>query len=178
VVKPAQDEKSTIMIPLEKASRRMGKNTAVFFIDLVYLQKYEEMKTRGEIVIEVPSVDIPISQLFVSAFLPVDYKYGAFKGMNEVEYWTQGTPPIGTISGPMNNQLSGGYGELLAAERYQSRSRHIFPVRVEVPRNGVEFKFEHLLVTEQQIEITGAYRRTEKSHLSKRSVSSCSCCLV
>ena len=47
---------------------------------------------KGEITVEFPQCDLPITQLFVSLYLPVDFKYGAFSGMREVSHFSRGEP--------------------------------------------------------------------------------------
>jgi hypothetical protein len=88
-VKPAQDEKGLVMIPLEKQSSKTAKDgSANCQVELVYLIKGAKLGKRGNIAISIPVCDIPINQLFVEVYLPDGFKYGEFTGMRE-RSWSQ-----------------------------------------------------------------------------------------
>jgi hypothetical protein len=58
------------------------------------------MGNRGHLKVNLPNCDIPINHLFVSLFLPENYKYGEFTGLREVNYWTSQPPTSNGITPP------------------------------------------------------------------------------
>lgn len=78
-VKPATDGQA-VMIPLKKESRP-GARQAAFVVELVWVDAPQPaMTVRGQLDFELPKLDLPINQLFVSVYLPSEYRYGEFTG--------------------------------------------------------------------------------------------------
>jgi len=95
-VKPAIDDQSRIMVPLEKAARGSDDQT-VQSVEIIYILKGNVLQGRGFIDVSFPPCDIPISRLYVSLFLPSNFKYGEFTGMKFVHYFS-GTVPVAQLA--------------------------------------------------------------------------------
>jgi len=162
-VKPALDEKGLVMIPLEKASKS-GQADHSFTIEFVYHLKGEPMeKKKSHLDIEFPSCDIPINHLFVAVYLPEDYDYGEFTGMDEVKYWSR-SPPSGNAAAPVQ-------------QANRQHRRGVMPVRVDVPTSGSRFMFEQLLFAEKNIELSVPYKKRGKGCCGgKRKTQRTGCC--
>jgi len=89
-VKPAQDEQGLVMIPLEKSSKKDASQGSCFAVEFIYIsQEVSPLSDSGFLKLKFPFCDLPINQLFVTVFLPPNYKYGEFTGMRESGYWTR-----------------------------------------------------------------------------------------
>eukprot|EP01156_Anaeramoeba_ignava_P006475 Anaeramoba_ignava/a348732_159.p1 GENE.a348732_159~~a348732_159.p1 ORF type:complete len:724 (+),score=233.74 a348732_159:27-2198(+) len=76
-VKPSFDNQDKcIMVPLEKQT----ENSDSFLLDFVYISLTPQMKSRGNFQINFPLMDLPINQLFITLYLPKNYKYSEFSG--------------------------------------------------------------------------------------------------
>lgn len=53
---------------------------AAFIVELVYFSQAEKMDARGTLSFVLPQLDLPITSLFVSLFVPENYSYGEFEG--------------------------------------------------------------------------------------------------
>jgi len=91
-VKPAIDDAGRVMVPLEKASRSGSDDQTVQSVEFIYIIKGAELSGRGRLGVSFPSIDIPISRLFVSVFVPSNYIYGEWEGMATVSWWTSAVP--------------------------------------------------------------------------------------
>lgn len=83
-VKPAVDKNGSILIPLEK-SQLSGESLAQFPVEIVYLSQGPEMNISGKLKINLPRVDIPVSKLEWSVYLPLEYNYYSFDGNVKVQ---------------------------------------------------------------------------------------------
>jgi len=97
-VKPAIDDTGRVMVPLEKASRSSSDDQTVQSVELIYIVKGNELGKRGFLHINFPAIDIPISRLYVSSFLPTNYNYGEFEGMTVIQYFTGAVPSAMTTT--------------------------------------------------------------------------------
>ena len=97
-VKPAMDSGTeTVLIPLKKCT------TSPFFAELIFVKPFA-LETPLKVIL--PSVDIPISKLFVKMFMPHENKYGGWSGgeMKETNGWTTTCQSEGSL-------YSGGGGQ-------------------------------------------------------------------
>ncbi|GAM27510.1 hypothetical protein SAMD00019534_106860 [Acytostelium subglobosum LB1] len=87
-VKPALDENGTVMIPLNKSSGTERGIQKPFQVVIVYKHTEDlELHNSGTVALKFPSIDIPISHLYISLFLPKDYSYDKCTGnIKEVSY--------------------------------------------------------------------------------------------
>ncbi|KAM9962300.1 hypothetical protein ACTFIR_005206 [Dictyostelium discoideum] len=80
-VKPAIDDQGCLMIPLNKSSGTSSGVQKTFKVELVYKHTRDfEFLNAGTFGVVFPQIDIPISTLSISLYLPTDYKYGEFTG--------------------------------------------------------------------------------------------------
>jgi len=193
-VKPAQDEKGLVMIPLEKQSSKAARDTSANCeVEFIYTVKNPPFSNRGNVIADVPFCDIPINQLFVEVWLPNNYKYGEFTGMREVNSWSK-QPGYGNSFGSggaslnrRNKSKKGVRYENQVNTKLQTESiaqkelghgrwKGVLPVRVEVPKSGTNYAFEQLLVSQKPITVTAPYKKIEKGACKKKRVSGCCCC--
>ncbi|KAJ5066159.1 remodeling and spacing factor 1 [Anaeramoeba ignava] len=86
-VKPTIDRTNNIMIPLEKR----GANAEPFTIEIIYVCPSTVMKGNGKIRVNFPLFDLPINELFITLFLPRNFKYSEFAGtLKEVSVLQKG----------------------------------------------------------------------------------------
>ncbi|EGG20717.1 hypothetical protein DFA_00579 [Cavenderia fasciculata] len=185
-VKPALDENGTIMIPLNKSRGSEKGVQKAFTVELVYKHRrdLELHGTGGNVQVCFPQIDIPISNLCVSLYLPKTFKYGQCKGnIKEVGYYPQGQPikedskneqtakprramPQMQIQQQQTQFMSnamplfdggltlGGGGG--GAER-EKETAGLKPVIVNIPTTGILLRFHQLLVLSTPIDITTKY---------------------
>ena len=172
-VKPAKDKKGNILIPLEK-SQMQGESLTQFPVEIVYLGKGGEMKLTGEIRLNLPKTDIPISQVNWGTFFPFDYTYFQFGG--DVKHLEQFNPgilrrgiqgrlqsaadDIGDKYSPGNSPVSsiapqyGGAQQAYYGKeeglKVLAQTRGVLPIKIDVPQDGEYFRFSKLLVTEDE----------------------------
>ena len=165
-VKPAKDKNGSILVPLEK-SQFQGESLTQFPVEIVYLDMAPKMRFFGSLTLNSPQIDIPISELYWSVYLPVDYSYFNFKGdVKPVKSESQ----LSGISGflmrraqfqgrmrdDIGEQYSPGVSQKLAVTRETfareevSRATGVLPIKVSIPEQGRLFRFSKLLVTERE----------------------------
>jgi len=189
-VKPAQDDKGLVMIPLEKQSSKAARDTSANCeVEFIYTVKNDALTNRGNVVADVPFCDIPINQLFVEVWLPNEYKYGEFTGMREVGGWSKepGYSAFGTSNATNRRGKQKGRYENQVNTKLQTEStaqkelghgrwKGVLPVRVEtLPKSGKRFVFEQLLVSQKPLKIEAPYKKIEKGSCSKKRVGGCCC---
>ncbi|EGG20499.1 hypothetical protein DFA_00360 [Cavenderia fasciculata] len=183
-VKPALDETGTVMIPLNKSTGLEKGIQNTFTVELVYKHKEDVKlsKNGGNLRITFPVVDIPISNLYVSLYLPSNYYYGDTTKSNikEVSHFTR-APPKGLSLArgrvaqgmpPPQSQLANvnhfdkndddGDGEDLAGGQDNDNTAGLKPVIVNIPTTGTQIKLHQLLVLSKEIEITCKYNSHSK----------------
>lgn len=176
-VKPARDtDNDQLMIPLLKSSANNAD--ASFTAEVVFLQtlpKGMEKRGSGKLALTLaPVVDIPISSLLVSLYLPYGFEYGAFSCPNVREVSNFSVPTIAGSAQPRqiarrpaapkkkrSNALFGAKGEV--------QSAMVTPVKVEMCRSGREFRFEQFLVSGEEFFAEVEYRKEQKVLDARRS---------
>lgn len=180
--KPSRDDKTgDVLIPLQKSEGSSGGGA--FSVELLFLvEGGKKLEGRGFIDIAFAEVDLPINHFFASVFLPEGFKYGEFIGdLKEVQYF-DGSPPSADAAraaapqarhwGARNRRESLSYNapasksvsyKSKAKKSMPSSNRHgVIPVRVDISEEGEEFRFEQLLVSEQQLSLEVEYLEKEK----------------
>jgi len=61
-----------------------------FQVELRYLVNgFKSMKNKGKLELQLPYCeDLKIQQLYISLYVPDDYKFGEFEGLREVDYFS------------------------------------------------------------------------------------------
>jgi len=177
-VKPARDNESgTILIPLSRSQGYEGSLYA-FPVEFVYISNIPGFGKFGKNDFEIPSVDIPVSQLNLLLYLPEDYDFIKFEGdLEEVDYFIgykpgislSATRPAATISQMQASNVGdeniiyeakedgAKIGAKVNAEIQQvqqdileATEKGILPVRINIPQSGKAYTFTKLLVVEDK----------------------------
>ncbi|MGE0269508.1 MAG: hypothetical protein AB7S78_13745 [Candidatus Omnitrophota bacterium] len=157
-VKPAKDKDGNTLIPLEK-SHFTGGDLTQFPVEIVYLDHGKKMNhIWGQLNLNLPSTDIPISQSYWSVYLPYDYTYYKFDGdMKEVKAYARGGYVMETASrtrssaDSIGDQFSAGNTSMYQAKAQQLAApmeKGILPIKINVPQQGQHFQFSKLLVVD------------------------------
>jgi len=79
-VKPAQKETGEILIPMKKSASQ-GGDLESFTIEIGYITEVNKLSLKGDILNQLPAIDIPISYLQWNLYLPEYYDYSGFEGL-------------------------------------------------------------------------------------------------
>lgn len=79
-VKPAQKETGEILIPMKKSASQ-GGDLESFTIEVGYITEVNKLSLKGDILNQLPAIDIPISYLQWNLYLPEYYDYSGFEGL-------------------------------------------------------------------------------------------------
>ncbi len=82
-VKPAQKDSGEILIPMKKSAAPTGALDHAlesFALEIGYITEVNTLTLKGDILNELPTVDIPISYLRWDLYLPAYYEYSKFEG--------------------------------------------------------------------------------------------------
>jgi hypothetical protein len=197
-VKPAMDEEGQVMVPLQKskvnksdeAGSINGTKQKPFMVELVYIEDEDrEMDDYGRLEIEFAQLDIPINYLFVSLWLPQEFKYGEFEGdLNEVQHFSR-TPPhassfrespaphmyrtqsisnIDTLLEKSVQLQAASFAYKSKGRSTQSKGVGVLPVQVEMPTSGQQFMFEQLIVMGGKLSVQVEYRSMKDASYGRR----------
>lgn len=167
-VKPGQDEEGRVLIPLEKSSP--GMSSSNFPVELIYLTKGKPLGIKGRHGIALCKLDLPVTHLQWSLFLPDKYKFKKFEG--NVDEWegafehvSEAVPEDAySIIDEAQVQMNVANEELFMAQLEQSlapaqsMSKGVLPVKMSVPEQGRLERFIKLLVIDEAAEISFKYR--------------------
>jgi len=96
-VRPGVSADGAYLLPLVKG--RPGDTAPTFAVELVYLMKATAWMEKGEVQIELPTVDLPVSRtgllLHHSPRFAVQVKPGTFRVEVEQEPWSAALRPVG-----------------------------------------------------------------------------------
>ena len=94
-VKPAQKETGEILIPMKKSASQ-GGDLESFTIEVGYITEVNKLSLKGDILNQLPAIDIPISYLQWNLYLPEYYDYSGFEGLlKQVKKFSNTTPTKG-----------------------------------------------------------------------------------
>ena len=170
-VKPAKDKNGSILIPLEK-SQSSGESLTQFPVEVVYLDQVSKMAWTGSSALRLPKVDLPISELFWSAYLPLDYRYfnfggdvrriegqaprgafGAFTGgLQQVRHEVKKDKQAGYMRQSVDEigeQFSPGY-TVTSFKEEVNKVAGMMPIKISVPQEGRLYRFSKILITEKE----------------------------
>lgn len=165
-VKPAKDKNGNILIPLEKSQMR-GESLTQFPVEIVYLDQLSKMGPVGRLRLNLPQVDIPISNLAWSVYLPLDYGYFNFDG--DVKRLRR-MPAAWGLAGALESSVKAsrtailGKGDYDSVQQYapqqsagnfynemqSAQMKGVLPIKIDIPRQGKLYYFSKLLVTEKE----------------------------
>ena len=127
-VKPATTEGGAMLIPMKKSAMR-GEELRSFSIEIGYVTDVDKLSLKGELLNELPGVDVPISHLRWTLFLPENYEYTRFEG------------PVKQVA------------ELAAAP---TDALNVKPM-IDIPLQGKQFLFEKYLLVDETPYVRGKY---------------------
>ncbi|MFH1857913.1 MAG: hypothetical protein ABH845_03300 [Candidatus Omnitrophota bacterium] len=160
-VKPAKDKSGSILIPLEK-SQLQGESLTQFPVEVVYLAEGSKMNFMGHLKLSLPQVDIPVSELDWSVYLPAGYTYFNFGGdVKRVRgaFRSSQRAAGGSLSRqrPVADQREDYFGKKVALQQMQANEvfddiskRGALPIKISIPQQGRALRFSKLLVTEKE----------------------------
>jgi hypothetical protein len=79
-IKPAQKDSGEILIPMKKSNSQGGELES-FSIEIGYITEVNKLTLKGYIQNQLPAIDIPISYLSWTLYLPSYYEYSKFEGL-------------------------------------------------------------------------------------------------
>jgi len=90
---PSKNKEGKFMIPLVR-SKMHGEEIASFEVDILYYYKNNSLPILGSKTLQFPKVDVVISKMLWSCYLPLEYKYVHFGGNVEKEDIATGIRPL------------------------------------------------------------------------------------
>lgn len=125
-VKPAQKDTKEILIPMKKSFSE-GEELQSFSIEIGYVTEVDKLSLKGDILNQLPMIDIPMSYLRWSLFLPEYYEYSRFEG-------------------PLKQVL-----------QFSNTTETLTKPQIDIPTQGQHFLFEKHLVVDEKPYVRGKY---------------------
>lgn len=95
-VKAYKNDKGEVLIPLRLA--KSSDEPPSFTVELIYYSPGTKLDKRGDVKSIFPKVDLPVSEIMATLYLPLEFKYSDFEGTLEKietpEYTELGTLPV------------------------------------------------------------------------------------
>jgi len=170
-IRPALDEDGRVLIPLVRSSSAQAE-LASFPVELVYVEKQEGVAASGQMRVDLPRVDVPLTHLMVQLYLPAEgsYKKGILGGLSfegplrKVEEFSRissaGPPPAEQVQADVQAQaLQEQFTQRVEGEAVAAG---VTPIRVQLPIRGQMFRFEKILVLDEPLWIAFSYSGWEK----------------
>jgi hypothetical protein len=133
-VKPAQKNSGEILIPMKKSASQGGELRS-FSIEVGYITEVNKLSLKGDILNQLPAIDIPISYLKWTLYLPEYYEYSSFEGLlKQVRQFSVAQQP-----------------------KTQQQIRGQVQSQIDIPTQGRRFLFEKYLIVDGQPYIRGKY---------------------
>lgn len=166
-VKPAKDEEGNILIPLEKSATGEQSQRS-FPVEIIYLSQVPRFVAFGRRSARAPDIDMPVSELFWSVYLPDGFTYPGFGGnLHRISVRYQPARLALIEKGEFEAKAGRRAAKELipqveleqrVVEDYQQAMvKGVLPVRIRVPERGVPFRFEKLLVTDETSTLSWRY---------------------
>ena len=165
-IRPAIDEAGRILIPLVRSD---SGNVVLssFPVEIVYVEKQEPVQEKGAMTIALPRAGDPVTHLMVQLYLPAEGKYRDkdFEGpLRLVKEFSQ----IASAPRPPQEQVEASQQATQLQQQFDQRlekeavAAGVTPIRVELPVRGKLFRFENILVLDEELSITFKYSGWEK----------------
>ncbi|MBT9584492.1 hypothetical protein IV102_14205 [bacterium] len=146
-VKPIKAEGGKVRMRLE-SSRSGESGVSAFPAEITYVQQSSLHPWLGKLEVQVPQVDMPISDLGWQLYLPQEWKVlrlgGTMQEATSLEPIAAGAPqPVQEqqrSDAPVSDRLQ---------QMVSAAQQGVLPVRVEVPKVGQVLTFQRLMVTEE-----------------------------
>jgi len=165
--KPGKGNENSVLIPMEKS--RGGQDATTFPIEIIYFVDGKKLGSFGSSKIALPKVDVPISVMNLSLYLPYGYTYTGFGGnMDEEESWavygSGGKGFFDESAAPSNvamkKEKSAKMGRMMESQvayeeemqqvvqTFSSTDKGVFPVRISIPEVGTLHRFQKYVIAE------------------------------
>ena len=125
-VKPAKKDTGEILIPMKKSASQ-GGDLKSFSIEIGYINEVNKLSLKGDIINQLPAIDIPISYLKWSLYLPEYYEYSRFEGL------------------------------LKQVVQFSDTTTNTIKPQIDIPTQGRHFMFEKHLIADGKPYIRGKY---------------------
>jgi hypothetical protein len=125
-VKPAQKDSGEILIPMKKSAAQ-GEALQSFTIEIGYITEVNKLTLKGDIINQLPTLDIPVSYLRWNLYLPEYYEYSRFEG------------------------------PLKQVQQFSNPEQKTTPTQIDIPSQGRHFLFEKYLIVDEQPYVRGQY---------------------
>lgn len=140
-VKPSRDASGRLVLPLKRSSG--GDDPDAFTLQLVLDSEISSLWLLGRRGLELPSLELPVSSLAWTVWLPGDGVYSGLEGDIEAQRWAGSArwyqPPVPAFAG-----FFGADGQ--APVGLASSDAGAMPVRVELPRRGQDLTWRRYWV--------------------------------
>jgi len=165
-IRPALDEGGKVLIPLV----RSGSGRVVlssFPVELVYVEKQDEVKEKGSMKIDLPRASDPVTHLMVQLYLPDEGKYRKrdFKGpLRVVDKFSS----IASAPRPPEQQVEAAQqAKALQAQFTRQMEKEavaagVTPIRVQLPVRGKLFRLEKILALDEELWVDFKYSKWKK----------------
>jgi len=174
-VRPSQAKGGAILLPLEK-SGYAGADLESFNVEIIYYSNLRtNLRAAGSIHVQLPEVDLPISQSVLTVFAPQRFAYQRLGGSMREEaaaplYSALGD--TGAVGGEAKEKAA--YAPSVASLSRQSKAEEVFqtriraaqeaqdttgalPARFSVPEQGLALRFSELLTIGGASDVRLAY---------------------
>jgi len=184
--KPGKGKENRVFIPMEKS--RGGENATTFPVEIVYFVESKKLGAFGSRKVTLPKVDVPVSVMNLSLYLPYGYTYTGFggnmeEGWGEVEYDKSAVGGYGAqleanIQMPVAAKGRAAMDEMLeaqvsyeeemkqAVQTFTSTEKGVMPVRITIPQVGSLHRFQKYVIPEDE---KGPFPEV-KAHYTKRGI--------
>lgn len=127
-IKPAQKKAGEILFPMKKSTAE-GEGLQSFLIEFSYITEVSKLTLKGEFLNELPGLDLPVSLLKWTLYLPEDYEYTNFEGpLKQVTEFSSSKIDVDSTK-----------------------------VQIDIPIQGKQFLFEKYLVVDETPYVRGKY---------------------
>lgn len=161
-VKPAKDKNGSILVPLEK-SQLQGESLTQFPVEVVYLDEGPKMQMMGQLRMDLPRTDIPVSEMRWSVYFPYEYTYFKFGGnVKETKGVFRQIASLGGVQRAVSKsmeQAADKIGTQFASQAVsqfepsysdQYAATGKLPIKIDIPQQGRRLRFSKLLITEKE----------------------------
>jgi len=169
--KPGKGEEGRVLIPMEKS--RGGENATTFPVEIIYFVEGKKLGSFGHRKIILPKVDVPVSVMNLSLYLPYGYTYPGFGGNMQEGFsdsWSRGrgyglaagdasmdyeesnvAPQAAKMNRMMESQVQyeDEMKEVVHAV-FSSTEKGVMPVRISIPQVGALHRFQKFIVPEDE----------------------------
>jgi len=142
-VKPSRDSAGKLMLPLKRSAGR--KHLEPFTLSVVLEQSHHRLGAFGQAELSLPTIELPVSTLAWSLFVPARNTYTAVRGDVEAQsYWGQGQwhqSPGGADDSGVSSGERGGLGAI-GGEAATTSNTGAMPVRIHLPKTGKRLEYQ------------------------------------